>query len=171
MDHRIMKVGKDHWNHLRSSSPTLTHPIMLSATSPCRNTSGDGDFATSLGSQDHQVQLLAVHSTIQTLWLRAVLQFSLSSISSGLCPLPWAACSMPTTLWERTFPCKQATVALKQIWNGLFLCVCTLSAGEEQCTFVQICQWRVNCVLPALTLKSGFVCQNYRSLFIAQSTF
>ena len=106
---------------------------MLSATSPWRNTSGDGDFATSLGSQDHQVQLLALHSTIQTLWLRAVLQFSLSSISSGLCPLPWAACSMPTTLWERTFPCKQATVTLKQIWT-VFFCVCV-------CVHI-FCRWR-----------------------------
>ena len=41
---------------------------------------------------------------IQTQCLTVVSRCSLSSSSSGLCPLPWAACSMPTALWGRIFP-------------------------------------------------------------------
>ena len=48
--------------------------------------------------RDHQVQPLAPQRTTQnqTLCLTAVSQRSLSCSSSGPCPSPWAACSMPT---------------------------------------------------------------------------
>jgi len=46
-------------------------------------------------------QLHIGNSKTHTLCLRALSQCSLSCSSSGPCPLPWAACSMPTTLWSR----------------------------------------------------------------------
>jgi len=57
---------------------------------------------------DHRVHLLASHrdrtqSQNQTLCLTVFSTFLLNSSSSGLCPLPWAACSLPTSLWWRAF--------------------------------------------------------------------
>jgi len=50
----------------------------------------------------HPVHPLAPHSTTQTQWLRVVSQCSLSTISSGPCPLPWellhAHCSLVHSL-------------------------------------------------------------------------
>jgi len=54
--------------------------------------------------KDHWVQPDVPHSTTQTHCLGAVSQCSVSSGSSGPCPLPWAGCSMPPTLWSRAFP-------------------------------------------------------------------
>ena len=51
----------------------------------------------------------------QHIWLRASSKHSLSSSSSGLCPLPWAARSMPTTLWCRPFPLPPAAPPLAQL--------------------------------------------------------
>ena len=41
---------------------------------------------------------------IQTWYLRLLSKCSLNSCSLGLCPLPWAACAMPTTIKCRTLP-------------------------------------------------------------------
>ena len=65
--------------------------------------------------KDHQIQLLSLHRITQTHCLRAVSKHSLSSSSSGLCPLPWAARSMPTTLWCRPFPSPPAAPPLTQL--------------------------------------------------------
>lgn len=39
----------------------------------------------------------------RTLCLKAVSKQPFSSVSPGLCPLHWAACSIPTSLWGRIF--------------------------------------------------------------------
>jgi len=67
--------------------------------------------------KDHRVHRPAPHSTsqTQTLCLRAVSKHFLSSSSSGLCPLPWAARSMSTTLWCRPFPSPPAAPPLTQL--------------------------------------------------------
>lgn len=52
----------------------------------------------------HGVQLPTPHRiTSQILCLRALSKCFLSSSNSGLCLLPWEACSMLSTLWCRTF--------------------------------------------------------------------
>lgn len=61
--------------------------------------------------KDHWAQLLAPHRT--TLNSNRVSKLSLCSGSSGLCPLPWAAASMPTTLW-----CTD--ILYVWIWNRTF---------------------------------------------------
>lgn len=52
--------------------------------------------------EDHWVQPLALHRTTQTLCLRALSIHSLNSGRAGLCPLPWGAYTMSTTLCWRT---------------------------------------------------------------------
>ena len=51
---------------------------------------------------------------IQTVCLKAPSKCLFNSSSSGLCPLPWAARSMPTTLWCRPFPSPPTAPPLTQ---------------------------------------------------------
>jgi len=85
--------------HLHSTEQGLVHTItqalikiielqnILSGRDP------QGSLSSTLASTQHRPTPVA-ESTVPMLRALAV----------GPCPLPWAACSMPTALWGRTFP-------------------------------------------------------------------